>query len=193
MVVRHLMSIEQVFTKERDRYVEFLVETRNRIGQEFPKTVGELLISINNESIPYPYRYVRVDVMSMLPDGTSKPCEVKLNIDPLFEATGFNFGSLVVEVYPFTWNSIQIVVDRPIPNIVQVEELITRWLDIEDKQPDSPLGLSQAIHSFTPVSNNDEYWYLTGDFGSAPIDALIDFIELLAEQGIARIVLKSGE
>ena len=85
------MSIEQIFAKERDRYVKFLVETRSKITSKFPETVGELLVSINNETIPYPYRYLRIDVMSSLPDGTPKPYEVKIDLDPGFEAKAFDF------------------------------------------------------------------------------------------------------
>lgn len=187
------MSIEQIFKKERDRYVQFMIETRSKIAEEFPKTVGELLVSINNEEIPYPYRYLRVDVMSLLPDGASRPCEVKIDLDPEFEAKGFNFGPFIVEVFPFSWNSIQIVVNHPIKNMNQLEGWITRWLDIEDKNPANPQGISQAIHSFTPVDQSDEWWYLTGDFGSAPPEALSEFVALLAGQGMTKIVIKSGE
>lgn len=187
------MSIEQIFTNERNRYVQFLVDTLFRISEQTPKTVGELLLSINNEAIAYPYRYLRVDVMSVLPDGTSKPYEVKIDVDPTFEAQGFNFGSFVVEVYPFTWNSIQILVNKPITNTKQLEGWITRWLDIEDKNPKTAAGTSQAVHSFTPVDHHGEWWYLTGDFGSAPADALTEFVELMAGQGMTRIVIKSGE
>lgn len=187
------MSIEQIFAKERDRYVQYLIETRAKIASEFPKTVGELLISINNEAIPYPYRYLRVDVMSSFPDGTPKPYEVKLDLDPSFEPKGFNFGQFVVEVYPFTWNSVQILVNRPIEKTKQLEGWITRWLDVEDKNPTNSLGTSQAVHSFTPVDHHGDWWYLTGDFGSAPADALVEFVELMAGQGMTRIVIKSGE
>ena len=187
------MSIEQIFAKERDRYVKFLVETRSKITSKFPETVGELLVSINNETIPYPYRYLRIDVMSSLPDGTPKPYEVKIDLDPGFEAKAFDFEQFIVEVFPFTWNSIQILVNRPIENMKQLEGWITRWLDAEDKNPTNSLGTSEAIHSFTQVDHQGEWWYLTGDFGSAPADALVEFVELMAGQGMTHIVIKSGE
>lgn len=79
------------------------METRTKIVNEAEETVGELLISIKNEAIPYPYRYLRVDVMSTSPDGLPKPYKVKIDIDPSVEAKGFNFGEFIVEVYPFTW------------------------------------------------------------------------------------------
>jgi len=186
------MNIEQIFANEQQRYVQFLAETRTKIATENPQTVGELLVSINNEAIAYPYRYVRVDVMSKTQDGTPKPYEIKLDLDPNFEARGFNFGLFAVEVYPFTWNSVQVLVNKPI-NTKQLEGWITRWLDIEDENQPDTLGNCQAIHSFSPIDQSENWWYLTADFGSAPADALIEFVELMASQGMTRIVIKSGE
>jgi len=186
------MKLSQIFEQERSRYVQFLVETTARITAESKRVVGELLLSINNEAIPYPYRYVRVDIMSDGLDGLPKPAEVVVDVDEAFEARGFNFGAFAVEVYPFTWNSIQVLVNGPIKDLRQLEGWITRWLDVESENPPGPFGTSQAIHSFSQVESQDGWWYLTGDFGTAPADALSEFIELLAGQGMTRIVIRSG-
>ena len=53
-------------------------------------------------------------------------------------------------------------------------------------------GLSGAIHSFTQIETNGKWWYLTADFGTAPASALVEFVELLASQGMNVIVLKAG-
>jgi hypothetical protein len=186
------MNIEQIFAKERDRYVQQFVETRSKLTSSSESTVGELLIRINNEAIPLPYGYLRVDVMCYLPNETHKPYEVAIDFDQSFESKGFNFGDFVVEVYPFTWSSVQILVNHPIENTRQLEGWITRWLDVEDKNPSHPLGISQAIHSFSPVARIDEWWSTTGDFGTAAADALVEFVELMAGQGMTRIIIKSG-
>jgi hypothetical protein len=70
------MNIKQIFSSERERYVDFLVRTRTVLAEREPKIVGEALISINNDAIPYPYRYIRADVLMASPDGSPKPCEV---------------------------------------------------------------------------------------------------------------------
>ncbi|WP_061286732.1 hypothetical protein [Herbaspirillum chlorophenolicum] len=186
------MTIQAIFARERERYVDHLIEAKTKLEPESGPVVGELLLSINNENIPYPYRYVRVDVMCRSKDGSPQPCQVTLPIDPAFEARGFKFEEITVEIYPFTWDSIQIVVDQPIPNISQLEEWIERWLDVEDKNDPGPSNTSQAIHSFSQVENLNGWWFLTGDFGSAPTDALMEIIELIAGQGVTRVVLKSG-
>lgn len=108
------MGVEQIFAKERERYVRFLLE--------------------NSDTIPYPYRYLRVDVMSRTSEGAAEPHEVTLAPDPAFEPKGFDFGTFTAEVYPFTWNSMQILFDRPIGNQRQLDGWIQRWLDVEDKR-----------------------------------------------------------
>ncbi len=187
------MSIEKIFDRERERYVEHFVNTRSNIAKEYPNTSGELLVSLNNETIPYPYRYLRIDVISRLDDDSSKIYEIKIDIDPDFQQRGFNFGSFSVEIYPFSWDSIQIVVNKPLQNTHQLEGWITRWLDVEDKHSEDSRQISHAIHSFSQIDNTGNWWYLTGDFGTAPKEALIEFIELMAGEGMTRIVLKSGD
>jgi hypothetical protein len=186
------MGVEQIFAKERERYVRFLLETLREIKSR-EAAVGELLISLNSDATPYPYRYLRVDVMSRSSGGAPVPHEARLAPDPAFESKGFDFGTFTLEVYPFTWNSIQILFDRPITNQRQLDGWIQRWLDVEEKNPEDPSGLACAIHSFTPVEHQGEWWYLTADFGSAPADALVEFVELMAHQGMTRIVITSGE
>jgi hypothetical protein len=78
------MGVEQIFAKERERYVRFLLETLREIESR-EAAVGELLISLNSDTIPYPYRYLRVDVMSRTSGGAPVPHEVGLAPDPAFE------------------------------------------------------------------------------------------------------------
>jgi hypothetical protein len=186
------MGIEAIISAERERYVDFYVETKARLTGSQADVVGELLISINNEDIPYPYRYVRADIVSKGEDGSPRVSEVRIDTDPAFEARSYNFGAFQVELYPFTWSSVQVVFDKPPRNVRQIEGWITRWLDVDDRGGGGPEGLSGAVHSFSPIESNGQWWFVTGDFGTAPADALIEFIELLASQGMSRIVLKAG-
>ncbi|MEV8520938.1 hypothetical protein ABZR86_14170 [Dyella marensis] len=186
------MSIEDVISAERQRYVNFYVEAKAGLSASREDVVGELLISINNDQIPYPYRYVRADFVSKGDNGQPQVSEVRIDADPAFEARGYNFGAFQVEVRPFTWSSVQVVFDKPPQNLQQIEGWITRWLDVEDCGAMSQDGLSGAVHSFSQIESNGRLWFLTGDFGTAPADALIQFIELIASQGMSRIALKAG-
>lgn len=189
------MQFEQVFAKERARYVEFLAETIAAVGRKFPGAAGEVLISVNNDALPYPYRYVRVDVIATLPDGNPKLYQVKLDVDPAVAAGNFTLGECTVEVRPFTWESIQLVVNYPIVHeaLVALEGWMTRWLDVEDLQPTNAAGTCQTVHSFTQVETDGTWWFFTGDFGSAPTAALLELLALLVSQGATHIVIRNGD
>jgi hypothetical protein len=187
------MNIQTLFEIERARYVSDLLNVRSKTEAEFPGCVSELLLSINNEAIPYPYRYLRVDLLHPVLDGNPQPCEVRVGLDPAFKTKQFDFGSFVVEVRPFTWNSVHVLFDRPVADGKLLDSWITDLLDIESKNVDSKCGLSLAVHSFTQLSRDGDWWHLTGDFGTAPPETLVQFVELLASQGVTRIVIAGGD
>ena len=186
------MSIDAVIRAERERYVSFYAEAKASLSASREDVVGELLTSINNEQIPYPYRYVRVDIVAKGASGQPEVSEVRLDADPAFDARRYDFGAFQVELYPFTWSAVQVVFDKPPRDLRQIEGWITRWLDVDERGATSDRGLSGAVHSFSQIESNGQWWFLTGDFGTAPARALIEFIELLASQGMSRIVLKAG-
>lgn len=48
------MGIGAVIEAERTRYVNFYTQAKAQLGNEGMGVAGELLISINNNAIPYP-------------------------------------------------------------------------------------------------------------------------------------------
>ncbi|WP_449428747.1 hypothetical protein [Rhodanobacter umsongensis] len=46
------MGIEAISSAERERYVDFYIETKSKAMASLKDVVGELLIAINNEQIP---------------------------------------------------------------------------------------------------------------------------------------------
>lgn len=193
MILRWAVNLRAVIAAERQRYVDFYIEAKCRFATTERDVVGELLVSVNNEAIPYPHRYIRVDIMYRHgEDETARLCQVVLEPNENFQPTGFKFGEFQVDIYPFSWESIQVAFDKAPKDVKQIESWITYWLDVEDKRIDSQADLSGAIHSFTRIETNGEWWFLTGDFGTAPVDALIELIELLASQGMSIVILKAG-
>ena len=187
------MNLQQILSSQRERYVQHFLHARRQLSEKEPALVSELLISINNENIPYPYRYLRVDLLYKTIDGEPKPVEVRIDPDPSFSPRVFSFGPLTLEVQPFNWNDIQILFNQAPKDIKQIEGWITHWLDIKDENPENPSGLTGAIHSFTPMESDGKYWRLIGDFGTAPIDALVEFINILGAQGMTRIAIRSDK
>jgi len=187
------VSVVSIISAERERYVAYFKTAAAAVEAEMPDTARELLISINNETLAYPYRYVRVDTISRIPDGANKICELWLDPPLDGEPKGFQLGPVTIEIYPFTWCSAQIAFDRPLPDMSKLEAFITKWLDVDDTAAGDS-QLARAIHSTSQVETNGQLWYLTIDFGSAPADAMLDLLALLANETMAdRIVITSHQ
>ncbi|MES2787684.1 MAG: hypothetical protein V4684_19615 [Pseudomonadota bacterium] len=185
------MTLREIFENERKRYVELLLATKAELLQQSPATSSEVLISINNEAIPYPYRYLRIDILSKAADGAVRPYYVTPAPDGSAEPRGYNMGSFEMQVYPFTWNAVNIKFDQPLKSPELLEAWATRWLDIKDTHASA--ALAQAIHSLGRIEPQDDWRLFTVDFGSAPVIALTELIDLLATEGARRIILQSAD
>jgi hypothetical protein len=186
------MTIVSLISGERARYVDYFEFAVTSAKSENPTAVSELLISINNESIPYPYRYLRMDLIGKTDANEDKVYDLWLDPDATVDGKGFNLGDFTVELYPFTWCSTQIAFDKALPDEEKLKGFLTEWLDIADDRTDPRSGRSNAIHSASQIETNGELWFLTIDFGTAPADALLDLIDFLANEGMTRIIVQSN-
>lgn len=185
------MGIEDLIAAERERYVNRFAAALDELRCQEANVANEVLISINDEALRYPFRYFRPDALVANTDGTPRVSRFDLGDGETFQPCGFDFGTFSLEVRPFRWDDIQFAFDKPPSNQTQLEGWITRWLNVEDDWRERDDALSNAAHSFTRIENNDDWWYLTADFGTAPAQAAVEFLELLAFQGMKRIVMHS--
>ena len=185
------MSVVSIIEAERNRYVAHFESV---VADPAPRSNGvvrELLTAVNNEAWSYPYRYFRADLACKTDNGSPELFEIWLDPASGSEGRGFQLGPLQIEIYPFTWCSVQIVFNRPLRNLAKLEALFSRLLDVEDESTD-PLRAANAIHSVTPIEENGEFWFFTVDFGTAPADAFLDLIDFLANDAMTdRIVIQS--
>jgi hypothetical protein len=185
------MSALSMVTAERERYAAYFEAALAEARSGNRECARELLIAIDQEALPFPYRYLRVDCIGKHPDGSDRLHEFWLDPPEDAEARGFQLGPVSIEIHPFTWCSAQIAFDRPLPDMGRLEALLTVWLDIGDANPDPVSGSARAIHSATPVETNGTLWYLTIDFGTAPADVMLDLIDFLGNEGMDRIIVLS--
>lgn len=184
------MPVVSTISAERERYVSYFETVVADVISKRP-SARELLLSINNDALAYPYRYLRVDLIEKAEDGSDQISEVWLDPSKDVEARGFRLGPVAIELYPFTWCATQVAFDRPLPDVGKLEGFLTRWLDVTDSAT-GPSGAANAIHSATPIETNGKLWFLTIDFGTAPHDALLDLIDFLANDGmVERIIITS--
>lgn len=185
------MSVVTIISAERERYVAHFEVIAADVASRGVAHARELLISIDNDALAYPYRYMRADLIEKTADGADRLYEVWLDPPQDAEATGFQLGPVRIEIYPFTWCSIQIAFDRPLPDLSRLEAFLTAGLDVDDART-SPTGVANAIHSVSPVESDGQLWFLTIDFGTAAADAMLDLIDFLAnEVMVDRIIIAS--
>ncbi|WP_459786993.1 hypothetical protein [Alteriqipengyuania sp. 357] len=185
------MSVVSLIEAERNRYVAYFESVVADFASSPQDVVRELLVAVNTETLPYPYRYLRADLVSKTDDNSPVFHEIWLDPASGSAARGFQLGPVRIEIYPFTWCSVQIAFDRPLQDLNKFEAFVTHLLDIADESTD-PLRVANAIHSVTPIENTGDLWYFTVDFGTASADALLDMIDFLANEAMAdRIIIQS--
>jgi hypothetical protein len=185
------VSIVSMIETERERYVTYFEEVCLRARARNPATARELLISINDASLDYPYRYLRADLVERLDDGQYKYYEVWLDPPSEGQSRGFQVGSVALEIHPFSWCATQILMDGPFADIAGFEARVLAWIGVES-EGEGRHSDSGAIHSVTPISVLGQYWTTTIDFGTAPANVMLDMLDYILNSSGARTVVVTG-
>ena len=181
-------TLAEYVEAERKRYVSGFVAARDALSQQATAPAAEVLISINTDTIKYPYRYLRVDLLTKDPSGNPRP--IKLEDQPKKgKSRTYNLGSYVVEAHPFVWCSVKLRFNARTLDIVRLEEWMTEKLDVKDETPAGPKKERLAAHSFAPIQQQGEWCELEADLGTAPSATLIELIGILGAQGATQFVL----
>jgi hypothetical protein len=186
------VAVESILETERDRYLQFFRLTLSELQTSVRDLATEVLISINNDQIPYPYRYLRVDALAKDEGDQIKPYEFAIDPDPAFVARTFRFRTFDLNLHPFTWNRLQVVFDRQPPESFALDDWITTWLVVGECGANSVDGFAGAIHGASQVESNDHWSFFTVDFGTASTSALMHLIDTIAKRGVNQIFLKAG-
>jgi hypothetical protein len=184
------MSIVSQITAEQARYAAVFERGIAAIRAEGPLS-RELLISINNDAIPYPYRYIRADIVRSNADGSPGFIQIQGEVDPSVRRKRYNLGGAVVELRPFSWDDAQIAFNVAPRDLAAIERFITTWLDVDDSKRTQDDAPALAIHSASRIETNGALWFLTLDLGTAPPDVLLDLIDLLLDQGATEVYVLS--
>ena len=186
------MTIVSLIMAERERYVAQFESLAVDMICKNENCVRELLISLNDEDMPYPYRYLRVDGMIKNPDGSNAAQYFDIGPPQNVEAFGFQMGPVAIEVHPFSWGEAVVAFDKNIDQIEKFEDFITSFLDIDSTETD-PHATSNAIHSVTRIETIGDFHHTIIDFGTATADPMLDLIDFLAnEVMVNKIIITSN-
>ena len=177
-------------TEVRARYLHALLASLAEFKRLHIPSAPEVMFELQRDEA-LPYRLYRAD-MATNAGGETKIQDVNPSTHLSFEPFGVEVAEEVTaSVRPFVWNDIGLHANTTLP-AEPVEAWALRWLDIEDKLPQDENGLLAVIHSVTREDFVDGSTLLTVDFGSAPVEALREIMELAYAAGSTHVSVSSA-
>ena len=99
-------------------------------------------------------------------------------------------GGAQVRVYPVTWEVFLVWVRQRDPDWAVLDAWRAKWIDPErEADPADEDGLHGVVHFLGPPVAEGGGYLLEVDFGSAPIEALTELLDALADGGATEIEL----
>lgn len=150
------ISLISLIDSAHARYTEYFAEAVTRAKSENPDVVSEFLIPLSDDSIPFPYRHFRADLMGEDEDDNTRAVELwqdppTEDHDPESRAYAFNLGTVTVEIHPFTWCAAQITFDHSLSDESLIADYLEEWMDPQDRAYDNGEAFAFAIHSATQI------------------------------------------
>jgi hypothetical protein len=66
-----------------------------------------------------------------------------------------------------------------------------KWLDINDSSQPNEDGFRGVVHSVVQPERMKDYWFVPVDFGTAPIQAFAELVEVFKGIGTKAMIVKS--
>ncbi len=176
-------SLEKVRSEYLQHYRAAI--SRHRDGHE--KFAPELLFELSDR-VGLHRKLYRVD-MIISDDGKNSVIEANLDQPTQIFETTEERGHSSITVRPFVWNGAVFVTRDGV--LADVDSWFLRWADVEDDNKSDADGLGGVIHSLYVTEGKSGLNEYSVDFGSAPIQAFDDFVDLLVAAGARRIEVSS--
>jgi hypothetical protein len=165
----------------RKHYLNALLASFKEYKKSRQPSSLEVMFELQRET-PLPFRLYRADMASNT-NGEPGVQEVNTITHLSFEpfSVEFNFG-LSVEVHPMHWNDVEVHANAQI-EAAAFEEWALKWLDLEDEHATDMEGLQGVIHAITIQESEVGSSRVALDWGSAPMAAMEELLQLLHAKG----------
>lgn len=184
----------------RDSYIDCLVDSLKNTREEWNAdadedayVAAEILFHIPNSQRSILEALYRVDIAARKQEKLSV---TEVNVDPLRidSETYYIEGALKVTINEFAWNEAEFhskIFDLDIDPFV---EWYHKWLDTTDAIEYDDSGLCQVIHSVSvpELSAAEDEMFFAVDFGSAPVEAFMELLEILSKVGIDAVSVRTS-
>lgn len=180
-----------VATQIRQHYLRALLDTFAGYGASRQPSSLEVMLELQREE-PLPFRLYRVDMASNV-NGENHLQEVNPSTHLRFEPFTVEVNDdLAVEVRPMNWNGVEVFANAEL-NTSAFEDWALKWLDFDDRQPQDEDGLQGVIHSVTMQESEVGTSRVAVDWGSAPLAALEELLQVVSKCGATKVRLSTPE
>jgi len=183
-------SILQRLDAERENYLSVYLRGIAAARDKHDAAVPEVRIETTKEKLRKPYRYYILDIFCRRGD-QSGPIEVNLAAAAAFRPVNEKWQGLDVTLHPFVWNGLEFRLDGDLADEAGLLAWMDKWMDIPERKPKDENRLSQIVHNVTQPERTESGWSFSVDFGSAPLDAFVELIDVVRASGTKRLELGS--
>lgn len=161
---------------ERNRYLDFFRKGIDYLKKDKTQFAVELLIETGDKELKRPFNLLRVDFIFKDDEKVDKINALQLNSLLDYKTNKNTINNSEIEVNPFCWDNCKIIADKIDMN--KLTAWIEKWIDIEESRQTE---YSNSIHNCSMIQKLDETEEITVDFGTAPVDALLELIEFMTD------------
>lgn len=183
------MEFTEIISYQRSSYIKQLLkfyEKRNN-------GLKEGLMELNSESETLLFNLSRIDYI-ITENNEYKIEELTPETYTNHQKIDLNFGDLNIELNPFFWHGCELIIKSNSKENKEYEWLkkwTKKWIDEDDEFEINKNGLSGVIHNVSiPIFENNEI-SITVDLGSAPVEALIELLDIIRISNYEKVVLNS--
>jgi hypothetical protein len=177
----------------RDRYISFFRKGIRQRKETHPTATPELLLLPDgNEDIPELYRLYRMDLIWKNEQEQHKMNE--FNLDPLPDLPAMlegTVGNMNVVVYPVIWNAVEFRFEKFDGDWSELDRWYQKWLNTDDTNFRDVDGLSGVVHHAARPDIDGDLAIIPVDFGSAPVNAVMELLQVLETIGVKRVEVGS--
>lgn len=186
-----MKDFQRYLTNIRNHYLNAYLDAIAQFKGQFPKAEVEALGNFDGvEGQPEIFRWSRFDMVD-------HEANQIVNFEPKTHVT-FDADSLTwqrklkVRFEPIAWHKVEFeCVDLNVKQS-QLEAWAIRWMDPQNQRQVDNHGLGGRIHSLTyPKKKVNKQTFLV-DFGSAPIQAFQELLQVLLLAGVKRVRIRTA-
>ncbi len=176
---------------ERESYVAYFRQNVAAMRSS-PNFVTELLMQPNGRTTPEPFCLMRIDGIF---GGASDPKIVRFVLPNTQRPINRNWllDGFDMRIEALSWESFLIRFKVGQFKLESLAPWLTLWLDPKEHRAPDKDGLSGVVHDMAWTYGNDNTIELTIDFGSAPLQALFEFLALIKQSGVTACTISRGD